>query len=120
MSGRSTRADPAKPDAIPARTDVVSTEAVPAPPVEIQMPAVRQIAALVLASCLLFAACSSTGGSPATSITTSPAIPGAAHAVIVSTASSASLGTFLVGPGGMTLYTRAGDGTNLSTCTGGA
>jgi predicted lipoprotein with Yx(FWY)xxD motif len=87
--------------------------------VEIQMPAVRQIAALVLASSLLFAACSSTGGSPATSIAASPAIPGAARAVIVSTASSASLGTFLVGPAGMTLYTHAGDGANMSTCTGG-
>jgi predicted lipoprotein with Yx(FWY)xxD motif len=87
--------------------------------VEIQMPAVRQIAALVLASSLLFAACSSTGGSPATNIAASPAIPGAARAVIVSTASSASLGTFLVGPGGMTLYTHAGDGANMSTCSGG-
>jgi predicted lipoprotein with Yx(FWY)xxD motif len=119
MSGRSTRADPAKPDAIPARTDVVSTEAVAAPPVEIQMPAVRQIAALLLAFSLLFAACASTGGSPTASIAASPAIPSATGPVTVGTASSPTLGTFLTGPGGMTLYTHAGDGTNLSTCTGG-
>jgi predicted lipoprotein with Yx(FWY)xxD motif len=84
------------------------------------MPAVRQIAALVLASGLLVAACSSTAGSPATGAAASPSISGAAPAATVGTASSATLGTLLVGLNGMTLYAHAGDGTNMSTCTGGA
>jgi predicted lipoprotein with Yx(FWY)xxD motif len=83
------------------------------------MSAVRQIAALVLASSLALAACSAAGGSPATSVVASPSTPGGAGAVIVSTASFPTLGAFLVGPSGMTLYTHAGDGTSMSTCTGG-
>ena len=37
----------------------------------------------------------------------------------MSTASSPTLGAFLVGPNGMNLYTHVGDGKNMSTCTGG-
>ena len=43
---------------------------------------------------------------------------GGAGSVTVGTASSASLGTFLTGPSGKTLYTHAGDSANTSTCTG--
>jgi predicted lipoprotein with Yx(FWY)xxD motif len=43
--------------------------------------------------------------------------PSAAAAVTVGSASS-SLGTFLTGPNGKTLYTHAGDSMNTSTCTG--
>jgi predicted lipoprotein with Yx(FWY)xxD motif len=101
------------------RIQGAGSEAGPAPPVEIQMPAVRRIAAFVLASSLAFAACSAAGGSPATRVVASPSTPGGAGAVIVSTASSTTLGAILVGPSGMTLYTHAGDGTSMSTCTGG-
>jgi predicted lipoprotein with Yx(FWY)xxD motif len=86
---------------------------------EIQMPAIRQIAAFVIASSLALAACSAAGGSPATSVASSPSTSGYAGAVTVGTASSPTLGTFLTGPNGMTLYAHAGDGTNMSTCTGG-
>ena len=49
--------------------------------------------------------------------------PGAAPAGVggsltIATASTAGLGTFLVGPTGMTLYTHAGDSQNNPTCAG--
>jgi predicted lipoprotein with Yx(FWY)xxD motif len=83
------------------------------------MPVIRQIAAFVFASGLLVAACSSTAGSPTTGVVASPSISSATGPVTVGTASSASLGTFLTGPSGMTLYRHTGDGTSMSTCTGG-
>ena len=83
------------------------------------MPAVRQIAALVLASGFIVAACSASGASSTTSAAPGTSIPGPAGAVTVGTASSPTLGTFLTGTKGMTLYTHAGDGTNMSICTGG-
>lgn len=43
--------------------------------------------------------------------------PSTAGAVTVGSASS-SLGTYLTGPSGKTLYTHAGDSMNTSTCTG--
>ena len=43
---------------------------------------------------------------------------GGAGSVTVGMASSASLGTFLTGPSGKTLYTHAGDSATTSTCTG--
>jgi len=108
-----------KPRSAAERTHGVSAEAVLAPPLEIQVPAVRPIAAFVLASGLALAACSASGGSPTMSAAPSASIPSVAGAVIVGTASSPTLGAFLTGPNGMTLYTHAGDGTNMSTCTGG-
>src|SRR5450759_3726382 len=71
------------------------------------MPGRRTIAALVLTASFVVAACSASGGSPGTS-----------PAPASGTASSASLGTFLAGANGQTLYTHAGDGPNSSTCTG--
>ena len=84
------------------------------------MPGRRTIAALVLTASFVVAACSASGGSPGTS--PAPASQGPASAaaggVAIGTASSASLGTFLTGANGKTLYTHAGDGPNTSTCTG--
>ena len=83
------------------------------------MPVVRIIAALVLGASLV-TACSASGGSPGTSPASGgqgPASAGAG-APAIGTASSASLGTFLTGANGKTLYTHAGDGPNTSTCTG--
>ena len=84
------------------------------------MPGRRTIAALVLTAIFVVTACSASGGSPGTS--PAPASQGPASAaaggVAIGTASSASLGTFLTGANGKTLYTHAGDGSNTSTCTG--
>jgi len=84
------------------------------------MPGRHTIAALVLTASFVVAACSASGGSPGMS--PAPASQGPASAaaggVAIGTASSASLGTFLTGANGKTLYTHAGDGPNTSTCTG--
>src|SRR5450759_3955171 len=84
------------------------------------MPGRCTIAALVLTASFVVTACSASGGSPGTS--PAPASQGpasaAAGAVAIGTASSASLGTFLTGANGMTLYTHAGDGPQTSTCRG--
>jgi predicted lipoprotein with Yx(FWY)xxD motif len=80
------------------------------------MPALRHLTALVLASGLIVAACSASGGSPGTSAAPKTSVAGAAGAVTVGTASSPKLGTFLIGPTGMILYTHTGDRMNMSTC----
>ena len=70
---------------------------------------VRLVMLVAIASIALVACQPSAGGaSPASS----------AGAVTVGSASS-SLGTFLTGPNGKTLYTHAGDSVNTSTCTDG-
>jgi predicted lipoprotein with Yx(FWY)xxD motif len=79
------------------------------------MPMTRVIAAFLVAAVLLVAGCTSSGASPAPS---SGAAAGTAG-VTIGMASSASLGTFLIGPNGMALYTHAGDSADSSTCTGG-
>jgi predicted lipoprotein with Yx(FWY)xxD motif len=64
------------------------------------MPVSRTIAALVLTASFVVTACSATG------------------AVGIGTASSQSLGTFLTGANGKTLYAHAGDGTTHVTSDG--
>jgi predicted lipoprotein with Yx(FWY)xxD motif len=54
---------------------------------------------------------------PAATPTGAPSAP-ATGGVIVGTAMT-SLGVVLVGPNGLTLYTRAGDSANTSSCSGG-
>jgi predicted lipoprotein with Yx(FWY)xxD motif len=75
----------------------------------------RSIAALVVTASLVVGACTSSGPASAQS----GGSAGGAGVVVVGTANSANLGTFLTGPNGMTLYTHAGDGPTTSTCTGG-
>jgi predicted lipoprotein with Yx(FWY)xxD motif len=80
----------------------------------------RTLADLILTASFIATACSASGGSPGGSPPAAgQGLPsGDAGAVAIGTASSRSLGTFLTGPNGMTLYTPAGDGPNASTCTG--
>jgi predicted lipoprotein with Yx(FWY)xxD motif len=66
-------------------------------------------AVILAATSLIMVACTSGGGAYSS---TSPG------SVTVGTASSGSLGTFLTGPDGKTLYIHAGDSANTSTCTG--
>ena len=79
----------------------------------------RAIVTLVLSAGSL-AACSASGGSPGTSSATASqgGTSAGTGAVVVVAASSSSLGTFLTGPNGMTLYTHAGDTPTSSACTG--
>jgi len=84
------------------------------------MPSQRTIVALAIAATFVIAGCSSSGGEPGTSpalVGQSPASAGAGG-VTVGTATAPSLGTYLTGADGKTLYTFVGDGPNDSTCTG--
>jgi len=67
------------------------------------------LAVLAVAACTSYAASPSTNGGG----TSNDA------GVVVDSASSASFGTVLTGPNGMTLYTHAGDTATSSTCSGG-
>jgi predicted lipoprotein with Yx(FWY)xxD motif len=83
-----------------------------------------RILTLVTAAVLLVAACSSAGGAagPYGGGASSPAAVGggasSAAGVVIGSAHSATFGTVLTGPNGMTLYTHAGDSATESTCTG--
>jgi predicted lipoprotein with Yx(FWY)xxD motif len=70
---------------------------------------VRLIMLVVVGSITLVACQPSSGGASS---------PSGAGSVTVGSASS-TLGTFLTGPNGKTLYTHAGDSMNTSTCAGG-
>ena len=65
---------------------------------------------LVLVGSITLVACQPSAGGASS--------PSSAGSVTVGSASS-TLGTFLTGPNGKTLYTHAGDSMNTSTCTGG-
>ncbi len=79
------------------------------------MPVTRVILALLATGVLVVAGCTSGGASP----TSSGGGASSAAGVAIGSASSASFGTVLTGPTGMTLYTHAGDSATSSTCTGG-
>jgi predicted lipoprotein with Yx(FWY)xxD motif len=92
------------------------------------VPVRRTISALVL-TMIVFAGCSASGATtaPTTAPATAPASAAPASAaagsasassVTIGTATSPSLGSFLTGPNGMTLYTHTGDSATASTCTG--
>src|SRR5690349_20599509 len=78
----------------------------------------RRIPSFFIATGLLLAACTSSGATaaPPTPVPANPSPPAAGAAVGVETT---SLGTVLVGPAGRALYIHAGDGMNMSTCSGG-
>ena len=78
-----------------------------------------RLSGLVLVTGLLLSACTSSGASlaPPTAALEAPSAQPAAGATIGT--ATTSLGTVLSGPDGRTLYTHAGDGMNMSTCTGG-
>jgi predicted lipoprotein with Yx(FWY)xxD motif len=94
-----------------------------------------RILSFLTAAVILVAACSTSGSgagpygggggaaSPAAAGGGASAAAGggasaAAGAVVVGSTASASFGTVLTGPNGMTLYTHAGDTATSSTCTG--
>lgn len=84
------------------------------------MPIRRIISVLVLAGAFV-AGCTGSGATtaPASQPPASQA-PGSAAAgpVTVGSANSATLGSYLVGPNGLALYTHTGDSATSSTCTG--
>lgn len=84
----------------------------------------RVVAPLVgVAFGLLVAACSGTGGAGGGAYgghgsTSSPSSAPASGSVTVATATSASLGSYLVGPNGLTLYFDTKDSQGTSNCSG--
>jgi len=64
---------------------------------------------------VLLAACGSTGGGAGG---TGPAATVSTSAPTIGMATSATLGAYLTGPNGLTLYTKSGDSANTSTCSG--
>jgi len=66
------------------------------------------------------AACGSSGASqnPTQGPVQSPSGSAAAGALTIGPTSSGTLGMFLTGPNGLTLYTKSGDTATSSTCTG--
>jgi predicted lipoprotein with Yx(FWY)xxD motif len=67
-----------------------------------------------LALTIFIAGCGSSGASQAPVGSAS----GGGAALTIGTGTSASLGTYLTGPSGLTLYTKSGDTATSSTCTG--
>ena len=83
------------------------------------------LAGIATATMLFAAACSSAAATPAASVlgaTATPAAmsetPMAPTAVTIGTATSPSLGSYLTGPTGLTLYIFKSDTADTSTCTG--
>jgi predicted lipoprotein with Yx(FWY)xxD motif len=75
----------------------------------------NRVLTLVATAILVVAGCTSSG------VTSPGAAAGGASgapAAVVGTSSTASFGTVLTGPTGLTLYTHAGDSASTSTCDG--
>ncbi len=89
------------------------------------MPIRRIISVIVLAAAFV-AGCTGSGATtapasqPAASQAPASQAPGSAAAgpVTVGSANSGTLGSYLVGPNGLALYTHTGDTATSSTCTG--
>ena len=92
------------------------------------MPA-RRLLAIIALTAVVASACTSAGATAAPTVQqpiTSPAASqavasqaaGAPMNIVIGSASSGSLGTYLTDPAGMTLYTKSGDSATTSTCTG--
>lgn len=64
------------------------------------------------------AAPSQAAGAPSGSAGAPSGAAGAPMSIVIGSASSDSLGTYLVDPAGLTLYTHTGDSATSSTCTG--
>ena len=80
------------------------------------------IAALALGLAIVAGACSSAAATPASSVAgatqTSAGAPAAAAGVTVGSTNDPSLGGFLTGQNGMTLYVLTKDSADTSTCSG--
>jgi predicted lipoprotein with Yx(FWY)xxD motif len=89
---------------------------------EAPMTAFRTRPAMVagLALAIFVAGCGSSGASQAPAAATQgPGGSVTATTLTIGTATAASVGAFLTGPNGLTLYTKSGDTATSSTCTGG-
>jgi predicted lipoprotein with Yx(FWY)xxD motif len=84
------------------------------------MASFRGISAALFLIATFAAACTASGGASTTGPVAGSQGPASAGtgAVTVSSATSPSLGTYLTGANGLTLYTHAGDGPTSSTCAG--
>jgi predicted lipoprotein with Yx(FWY)xxD motif len=76
------------------------------------------LSALALVGALVLAACGGSSGSKSSSTATSTPRPSTAAAAPVVTTKKTSLGTFLVGPSGRTLYLFEADKGSKSNCNG--
>ena len=74
------------------------------------------VAGLTLA--IFVAGCGSSGASQALAASQGAGPSAAANTLTIGSATAASVGTFLTGPNGLTLYTKSGDTATSSTCTG--
>ena len=91
---------------------------------------VRRLLATIALTAVVASACTAAGATAAPTvqqpITVSPAASqaaasqadGAPMSIVIGSASSGSLGTYLTDPAGLTLYTKSGDSATTSTCTG--
>jgi predicted lipoprotein with Yx(FWY)xxD motif len=76
-----------------------------------------RVAGLALTFALVAAGCASTGGSGGTpSPVGSDGPPG--NVLVIGSDTSGTLGPFLTGPAGLTLYVKDGDSATTSSCTG--
>jgi predicted lipoprotein with Yx(FWY)xxD motif len=84
------------------------------------MASFRGISAALVLIATFVAACTTSGGASTTAPVAGNQAPASAGTggVTVASATSPSLGTYLTGANGLTLYTHAGDGPTSSTCTG--
>ena len=92
---------------------------------------VRRLLATIALTATLASACTAAGATsaPVVQPTTAPSQAAASQAaasqgasapmsIVIGSASSGSLGTYLTDPTGLTLYTKSGDSATTSTCTG--
>jgi predicted lipoprotein with Yx(FWY)xxD motif len=75
------------------------------------------VAGLALTFALVAAGCASTGAGGASPSPASSA-GSAGGALVIGSATSGTLGPFLTGPSGLTLYVKDGDSATTSSCTG--
>jgi predicted lipoprotein with Yx(FWY)xxD motif len=78
------------------------------------------LASLAVGAALVAAACSSAASTPASAdmASSAPASAGAATSITLGTTNDPTLGAYLTGSGGMTLYVLTLDTPDTSTCTG--
>jgi predicted lipoprotein with Yx(FWY)xxD motif len=75
---------------------------------------------LVLVASVAVAGCTSAGSpAPTPPASSAPGVPAPRASITVGTGTSPTLGTYLTGAGGMTLYVRTSDPAGGSSCTGG-
>lgn len=81
------------------------------------LPRISRLAAIAAIG-LLAAACGAYGSGAGSGATQGPGGTVTAGAPTIGMATSATLGAYLTGPNGLTLYVKTSDKANTSTCTG--